>query len=100
MHFRLKTIWPNIIYILFFSCNSSSKCGNVGLSVCLSVGWCQQVSRSMKCLKDALNHNVTMLYVLRITLSAYCTLCKVLKIMFMHYAYDAKNTSSRNHDMK
>ena len=66
----------------------------------MSVGLCQRVLRCMKCLKDALNHNVTVLYVLWITFSAYCTLCIVQTIMFMHYAYDAKNTSSRNHDMK
>ena len=32
-----------------------------------SVGQCQRVSRRMKCLKDALNHNVTVIYVLCIT---------------------------------
>ena len=54
----------------------------------------------MKCLKDTLNHNVTVLYELWITFSAYCTLCIIPKIMFMHYAYNAKNTYSRNPEMK
>ena len=78
-----------------FSCDSSSICGNVGLMVCRSVGLCQQVSRSMKCLKDTLNHNVTVFYVLCITFSEYYTLCIVATIICIHYAYDAKIISGR-----
>ena len=73
---------------------------SVGLSVGLSVGRCQRVSRSIKCLKDASNHNVTVFYVLSNIFSAYFTLCIVGTIMFMHYEYDAQNISNRNTEMK
>ena len=58
-----------------FSCYSSSIRGTVFLLVRWLVGWCQRVSRSMKCLKDALYHNDTVFYALCITVSAYYTIC-------------------------
>ena len=72
----------------------------VAMSVGRSVRRCQRVSRSMKCLKDVLNHNVTVFDVLCIIFIAYCTLCILATIIVMHYAYDALNTSSRNAEMK
>ena len=52
------------------------------------VGWCQRVSKSMKCLKDALNHYVTVFYVLCITFNAYYALCiEDTMLFFVHYPY-------------
>ena len=54
----------------------------------------------MKYLIFALNHDVTAFYESCNTFSTYCTLCIVATIIVMHYAYDAKNNSSRNAEMK
>ena len=72
----------------------------VAMSVCRSVRPCQRVSRSMKCLKDALKHNVTVFYALCITVSVYTTLCIEDTMFFMQYANETETTSCRKAEMK